>query len=192
MNNPGVYTTVISKNKKNGERERNDYYATDPKSVEALLKFESFNHYIWEPACGTGHISKVLEKAGYDVISSDLIYRGYGEKEPLNFLEYKDQIEDDIITNPPYSLAQEFVEKSLEITKPSAKIAMLLKIQFLEGKARAKLFKKYPPKIIYVFSERQVCAKNGEFEKIRGSAVCYAWFIWEKGFKGDPAIKWIN
>lgn len=192
MNNPGVYTTVISKNKKNGERERNDYYATDPKSVEALLKLESFNHYIWEPACGAGHISKVLEKAGYDVISSDLIYRGYGEKESLDFLEYKDQIEDDIITNPPYSLAQEFVEKSLEITKPGAKIAMLLKIQFLEGKARAKLFKKYPPKVIYVFSERQVCAKNGEFEKIKGSAVCYAWFIWEKGFKGDPAIKWIN
>lgn len=192
MNNPAVYTTVISKNKKTGERGQNDYYATDPESVKALLQLEKFNHYIWEPACGEGHISKVLESAGYDVLSTDLIYRDFGDERPFNFLDTNEEIEDDIVTNPPYSLSTEFVYKALEILRPGGKCAMLLKIQFLEGKARAELFKKYPPKVIYVFSERQVCAKNGRFEDIRGSAVCYAWFIWEKGFKGDPIVKWIN
>ena len=75
------------------------------------------------------------------------------------------------------------------------KVAMFLKVQFLEGKERRKLFEKHPPKVIYVASGRLLCAKNGEFEKMRqggGSAVAYAWFVWEKGFKGSPIIKWIN
>jgi hypothetical protein len=69
---------------------------------------------------------------------------------------------------------------------------MFLKLTFLEGQARKKMFEKYPPKRIYVFSSRVKCAKNGEFERMGSSAVCYAWFIWEKGFKGHPIIKWVN
>jgi hypothetical protein len=57
---------------------------------------------------------------------------------------------------------------------------------------RKELFKKHPPKIVYVSSSRLSCAKNGEFEKYPSSAVAYAWFVWIKGFKGDPIIKWIN
>ena len=74
-------------------------------------------------------------------------------------------------------------------------IISFLKVQFLEGKARKKLFEKYPPKVIYVASSRLLCAKNGEFQKMRdggGSAVAYAWFIWEKGYKGDTVVRWFN
>ena len=72
---------------------------------------------------------------------------------------------------------------------------MFLKVQFLEGKARRHLFDKHPPKTIYVASSRLLCAKNGDFEKMRkggGSAVAYAWFVWEKGFQGVPSVRWIN
>ena len=69
---------------------------------------------------------------------------------------------------------------------------MFLKLTFLEGQARRKLFEKYPPARIYVFSARVKCAKNGDFENIGSSAVAYAWFIWEKGFEGEPVIRWIN
>lgn len=69
---------------------------------------------------------------------------------------------------------------------------MFLKLQFLEGKQRKELFKKYPPKVVYVSSSRLICAKNGDFSEYKSSAVAYAWFVWEKGFKGDPIIKWIN
>lgn len=143
--------------------------------------------------CGEGHISKVLEDNGYKVHSSDLIYRDYGNPESIDFLKFETdkQLKIDIVTNPPYSYAKDFVEKSLDLIQNGCKVAMFLKLQFLEGKSRKELFKKYPPKVVYVSSARLLCAKNGEFEKYPSSAVAYAWFIWEKGFTGDPVIKWI-
>ena len=72
---------------------------------------------------------------------------------------------------------------------------MFLKLTFLEGKARySEIFAKTPPKKVYVFSERVMCAKNGEFDRMReggGSAVAYAWFVWRKGYAGDTIVKWI-
>ena len=189
MNNPSVFTTVISKNKKNGNRENNDYYATDPKMVEALLAVENFDKRVWEPACGEGHISKVLEAYGYNVKSSDLIYRGFGEIKPCDFLADNHKFDGDIITNPPYKFAQAFVEKALNSISNNHKVAMLLKLQFLEGRKRRILFDQNPPHTIYVFSERQECAKNGHF--VGACAVCYAWFIWKKGYPGPPIVKWI-
>lgn len=99
----------------------------------------------------------------------------------------------DIITNPPYSKAQEFVEHAIEISADGAKIAMFLKIQFLEGKARRKLFDRYPPKTIYVSSGRLRCAMNGDFERYaKSNAICYAWYVWVKGYTDETVIKWIN
>lgn len=66
---------------------------------------------------------------------------------------------------------------------------MLLKIQFLEGQKRSKLFSKYPPKYVYVNTKRQTCYLNGDMSRKMSSATCYCWFVWEKGFKGDPIIK---
>lgn len=71
------------------------------------------------------------------------------------------------------------------------KVAMFLKLTFLEGKARKQLFQKYPPKTIYVFSSRVCCGKNGVFDR-KNNAVAYAWFVWEKGFQGDPIVRWVN
>ena len=141
---------------------------------------------------GGGHLSKVLEQHGYNVRSTDLVYRGYGETEPLDFLNTKDVFDGDIVTNPPYKYALEFVRKSLDIVKHGNKVAMFLKLQFLESKSRKKLFLDSPPKTVYVCSSRIDCAANGEFETHKASAMAYAWFVWEKGFKGDPSIKWIN
>lgn len=101
----------------------------------------------------------------------------------------------DILTNPPYKYAKEFVLKALELVSTGRKVYMFLKLTFLEGKSRFKdLFSKYPPKSIYVFSERVMCAKNGDFETMKaggGSAVAYAWFVWEKGWQGKTTIDWI-
>nr|DAL75790.1 MAG TPA: adenine-specific methyltransferase [Bacteriophage sp.] len=138
-------------------------------------------------------MAKVLEDKGYQVISTDLIYRGYGNEKPVDFLqEPVAEFDGDIITNPPYKYALEFVEKALERVKPGRKVAMFLKLQFLEGKNRKQFFLIHPPKTVYVSSSRLKCAINGEFEKCISSAVAYAWFVWEKGYKGNPEIKWIN
>ena len=193
-NSNSIYKTLGTSNHTEKEREANDYYATEPKAVELLLEQEKFSQWVWECACGEGHISEVLKANGYYVFSSDLIDRGYEGTEVIDFLTAtKNEL--DIITNPPYKFAKEFVEHALNISPDGTKIAMFLKVQFLEGKERRKLFEKYPPKVIYVASGRLLCAKNGEFEKMRqggGSAVAYAWFVWEKGFNGAPKIKWIN
>lgn len=195
-NQNSIFKTLGASNHVESDREQHDYYATDPKAVEMLLEKESFSPYIWECACGEGHISKVLEEHGYKVRTSDIIDRGLENTELIDFL--KVQKEDiwgdfsrDIVTNPPYKFAKEFVEKALEISADSCKIAMFLKLTFLEGQARKKMFEKYPPKRIYVFSSRVKCAKNGDFAGIGSSAVCYAWFIWEKGYRGKPLIDWL-
>lgn len=195
-NAKSIYTPLGASNHSDGEREINDYYATDPGALVSLLKRETFSPYVWECACGGGHLSKVLDDYCYNVKSSDIIDRGYESTEIIDFLkvtkeDIKNKVSRDIITNPPYKYAKEFVEHALDISMDSVKVAMFLKLQFLEGKARRELFKKYPPKTIYVFSSRVKCAKNGEFDNISSSAVAYAWFIWEKGFNGNPCIKWI-
>ena len=199
-NKKSIFVTLAASNHSNKEREINDYYATEPKALELLLELEKFSPYVWECACGQGHLSEVLKAHGYKVKSSDIVDRGYIGTETLDFLkvnkqDIKQDFSRDIITNPPYKYAKEFVEHALNISMDSTKIAMFLKVQFLEGKARRKLFDKHPPKIIYVASSRLLCAKNGQFQKMRdggGSAVAYAWFIWEKGFKGDTIVRWFN
>lgn len=124
----------------------------------------------------------------------DIVDRGYVGTEVRDFLATTQDdlnFSPDIITNPPYALAKEFVEHALDISMDSVKVAMFLKIQFLESKKRYELFKKYPPKKIYVFVNRVNCGKNGIFGK-ESSAVCYAWFVWEKGYKGLPRVDWIS
>lgn len=196
-NRKSVLAMLGAAQNKTNSRALDDYYATEPKALEDLLEYEGFSNYIWECACGAGHLSKVLIDMGYDVRNTDIADRGLDNTEVKDFLMLRTSDIDrprDIITNPPYKYAREFVEKALEISHNGAKIAMLLRLQFLEGKHRRELFEKFPPARIYVFSRRIRCAKNGDFEaskKMGGSAVAYAWFVWVKGTKQEPVIKWI-
>ena len=191
-NKKATFVTIGATNHSEGEREIHDYYATEPKAMELLLQEESFDKYVWEPAVGEGHLAEVLKKKGYIVRCSDIVDRGYEDTEVLDFFKYNIVYCTDIITNPPYKYAKEFAEHALELIPEGNKVAMFLKLTFLEGQGRRNFFKKNPPKRIYVSSSRLNCAKNGDFEKYKSSALAYAWFVWEKGYIGDPVIKWIN
>lgn len=191
-NRNNTYMTLGASNHTDEERDPNDYYATESKAIDVLLSVEKFNNKIWECACGEGHLSKRLIELGYKVKSTDLINRGYGKWE-IDFLQCTEKWDCDIITNPPYKIAEDFIRKGIELT--NNKLALFLKVQFLEGQKRKLLFKEYPPKYVYVSSSRLQTAKNGEFEKMKeggGSAIAYAWWIWYKGFSGDTILKWIN
>ena len=178
-----VYKNLGASNHTEYDREMHDYYATDPKAVEMLLRLEKFSPNVLEPACGQGHMSEVIKAHGYNVVSCDLIDRGYGDRFE-DFLTRTESFDGDIITNPPYKWAQEFVEKSMEIVCHGNKVAMFLKLQFLEGKKRKDLFSKWPPKYIYVSSSRILCGINGNFDKVDGAgSVAYGWYIWEKGWE---------
>ena len=144
-------------------RAENDYYPTPPYATEQLLKHEKFYGEIWEPACGEGHISKVLEAADFTVCSSDAFYYAFGGVR--DFLDEDQCSFDHIITNPPYKLAQEFVEHSKTIAKH--KIAMLLRTAFLESQERYDFFqdKVFPLKCIHQFSKRLTIHKDGVDKK---------------------------
>lgn len=189
------------------EREENDYYATDPIAIDKLLSVEYPQHKIWECASGGGHLSKRLQEHGFWVYSTDIVDRGYCDEivdflneEPIYGIHAQPlfgrvQTAFDIITNPPYKYATEFVLRALELLPARCKCYMFLKLTFLESEKRYKqIFKDNPPIRIHVFSKRVACAKNGDFSRVKesgGSVTAYAWFVWEKGYKGTTTVDWI-
>lgn len=198
-NKNSIFKTIAASNHCTDERQEHDYYATDPKAVDALIKKENLEHELWEPACGEGHLSKRLIELGHNVLATDLIYRNYGWG-GVDFLLKKDIFHGSIITNPPYKYCTEFILKALELITTGHHVYMFLKLTALEGKDRYdRIYSKHPPKKVYVFSKRIVCAKNGVFEVQNNkgesvkvsSAVAYAWYVWEKGYNGPTIIEWI-
>ena len=173
-----------------------DYYATDPKALELLLELEEFSDNVWECACGGGHLCEVLKAHGHNVKASDLVNRGYPGTEVRSFFAFTEEDNDgrmDIVTNPPAKTAKQFIQHALRISAEGTKIAMFMRLQFLEGQSRKDLFETTPPKKVYVSTSRLLCAKNGQFDtEEESSSVAYAWFIWEKGYDGPTTIDWFN
>ena len=193
-----VYAVLGATSQSETEREQDDYYATPPKAVKQLCELEKFSHNILEPCCGEGHISKTLISLGYDVESSDIVNRGFGDRF-CSIMELEGPYDKDIITNPPYKYALEFLDKCLSLVTDGHKVAMFLKLQFLETSKRYYYFQKYPIKTVYVSSNRLGCGKGGVFNRFdkdgelnNGSAVCFAWFVWEKGYKGKTTLEFFN
>ena len=75
------------------------------------------------------------------------------------------------------------------------KVAVLMPLRYLSGKARLeRLFSNFPPKRVYVYAERINIAQNAEFEKFSdpgANMTIYAWFVWEKGYKGTTELHWM-
>lgn len=131
-------------------------------------------------------------------MSTDLVHReekfGIAIEGNVDFLTYKfNRKFDNIITNPPFNLAQEFIEHALELSND--KVIMFAKIQFLEGSKRRNMFDSTPLKYVYVFTKRVNPLRNGEELDEKGkpwsSTMCFAWFVWEKGYEGEPIIRWL-
>lgn len=191
-----TFITLGASNHTDKEREKNDYYATDPIAIDGLKSVWDIPKNVWECSCGEGHLSKRLEEFGHNVYSSDLIDRGYGDVKDFLKADTMPDGFDCILTNPPYSLATDFVIHGLGLLPEGGHLALFLKTTFLEGKKRYdSIFSKNPPKYIFQYSKRVLCAKNADFDGMKaggGSAVSYAFFIWEKGFKGDTIVRWID
>lgn len=169
-----------------------DYYATDPSAIDGLFASEKFGNKIWECASGENHLADRIEEYGKIVFRTDIISR----KDNIFTLDFlSDEAialsgDYDIITNPPYKYALEFCEQAIKLM--NNKTAMLLNLRFLEGQRRYDFFANHPMKKVLVYSSRLQCAKNGDFSLAKGGVTAFAWFIWERGFNGEPRISWIK
>lgn len=162
-------------------RPEGDFYPTPTWVTKALLTKTTLHGLTLEPACGDGAMSKVLVDHGLDVISTDLVYRGYGEQEPLDFLTFDPQglRVRNVVTNPPYSLALDFVEKAFTIA--DAKVCMFLKLAFLEGQERWRRLEGHYPDNVYAFTKRPQLTREGKPMK-NGGMIAFAWYVWDYPF----------
>lgn len=168
-------------NSNNEKRRELDFYPTPPEVTHALMnqshyKFDMLT--IWEPACGSGHMSKVLEQHGHYVYSSD-IDKNYDGADDIDFLSVDCKMFDAIITNPPFILAEEFIRHSLS---QAPIVAMLLKSQYWHAKKRMSLFNEFPPAYVlplswrpdFLFDQRKPGDKVNPPMEV-------AWSLWIKG-----------
>ena len=149
-------------------RQKEDFYPTPRYVTQALLDNYEFSGKIWEPACGDGRMAEVL-KEKYGTASVDFLL---SDKKAPN-----------IITNPPFQLAYEFIVQGLKSAEKT--LALLLPIRYLTGKKRAKLYAQFPPAKVIVIPNKV------DFLGFGKPAMEFAWFIWEKGRKtGITQIVW--
>jgi hypothetical protein len=179
------------------EREPHDWYREPPRIVDALLDVEEFHGTVLDPCCGGGTIPARCLARGIHAIGSDIVDRGYGIVQDVF-----DRMEpvDAIVTNPPYKLAVPVAQHALCL---ASKVALLLRINFLEGQSRKKFFKDAPLARIWVSAWRASMppgCMNGprdEFGALvvppaTGGTTTYAWFIFVRGHNDWPEVRWLE
>lgn len=209
----GKYSTIgmYGKYKKaNKEREANDYYATKPEEVRNILETAGINldgYNVLEPCAGEGYMLKGIEDyiAGkgwkVNLYGGDIKYReknvsktSFQVGEDMDFLgdNYKIPWDPDwIIMNPPYSIAEPFTIRALEMANKG--LVILVRLQFLEGKGRFEnIFKDNPPNDVYVYVDRIKCYKNGNFSDEKDKIQAYCWIIWDKSRSNKTLLHWIR
>lgn len=183
------------------DKAENDFYATDPKTVDLFMKkalqdglFSDLQEQIiWECACGNGNIAKKMKQYFPEshIRATDLVYRGYGEGN-IDFLTETRKAKM-IITNPPFSLMNDFIKQGLKLSDKY--LVLFAKIQTLEGVDRRKIVENSPLKYVYVHTTRQATWKNGEALDPKGkkwaTTMFLAWFIWDKTYTDEPVIRFL-
>jgi hypothetical protein len=144
---------------------KNDEYFTPEIAIHPLLPFLDKSKVIFECAYGGGNLAEHFRNAGFSVV---------GDRE-LNFLkdDFKDYY-DIIISNPPYSLKEEFLQRAFEIGKP---FAFLFPLTTLEGKKRGELFSKNEIQLIIPNKRINFILPEGSGNS--GAWFPVAWFCWK-------------
>ena len=172
-----------------------DLYETPAVAVEALLRVLVLpSGTIWEPACGRGAIANVLRAHGYRVVCSDLIDYGADPSaiQGVDFLKTT-EVPDGvgcIVTNPPYMLANEFTAHALDLCR---NVVMLLRLAFLESERRSPILDDAGLRRVLVFRTRlPMMHRDGWQGRKASSGLAFAWFVWERGYRGHPITQRIS
>jgi|SRR6266446_1680005 len=160
------------------DRVFNDYYIDPPFCSELLFDKIRFYGVIHDPACGSGNIVSSAVNSFYSVTYSDIMDRGSSRITPLVDYLKDETIRDNIVTNPPYYLCEEFFHHAWKHTKYAVAL-LLTRLAFLEGQKRNKsIFTPFPPTCVLVFSTRPSMPPPNVTEG--GGKTAYCWIIWNK------------
>lgn len=166
-----------------------DAYYTEPWVTNALIEGRGgLPVRVWEPAAGNGAMSNVLKAWGCEVLETDIDPQAEGI-EKRDFFDCKEAASQAIITNPPYSHAQQFIEHALNLTKPhKGMVALLLRNEYDSAKKRKHLFKDHP-----AFDTKLVLLKRPRWFADGASSPRhnFAWFIWNWNTQHHSRIDWI-
>lgn len=156
-----------------------DWYQETAACVDAFLAVEEFDGIVWDPACGGGNIPLRCEARGIPAMGSDLVDRAGGRWPVANFLDLTtagDAVH--VVTNPPFNLAQRFVEHALALVQ--GKVCIVQRLSFLEGQARRRFFLSSGLSRVWVHSSRQSMPPGGVDVLAKGGAVAYCWLVWDR------------
>jgi hypothetical protein len=173
-------------------RAADDFYCEPEWCAKRLFEVEKFEGRIWDPACGKGNIVRAAHGAGYEVVSSDLVPRGF-RCEHVDFL-ICDAGDDNIVCNPPFALGEKFVAHALRLAR--RKVAILLPANWLNADKRSRWIEKSPLRRVYFITPRPTMppgngVPKGREAEHRGLAD-YAWLVWLQGYDGRPEICWLR
>jgi hypothetical protein len=177
------------------ERLANDAYWTPAPVTEALLGRVQLRGIVWEPACGRGDMVRVIERAGYPVVASDVASyeteRDYRRQDFLETVTAPLGVES-IVTNPPYSHAQAFIEHAIALMLPRAgMVAMLLRNEYDSAKSRRTLFENpvFREKLVLTFRPRWI-DRNGDAPQA-SPRHNFAWYLWDHRHCGAATLGWL-
>lgn len=178
MSDQNIAVSIAGGNHK-GDRQANDFYASTPECVTSFLALERQHlagKRVLEPCCGDGAISKILIADGFDVVSTDLVDRGYGQG-GVDFLMTFTTDCTAIVTNPPFNLSEKFIWHALEDLQVEY-LALLLKSQYWHSKKRLPLFQKHPPAVVYPMTWRPDFLNKG------APTMDCQWTVWDRARPG--------
>jgi hypothetical protein len=171
------------------ERHPTDFYIEDSWAIEKFLDAEKFSGSVHDPACGSGQIPDACRRRGLLATGADLIDRGWPGTAVQDFLVDTDWWSN-VITNPPYKLAAEFVLHALEHC--AGKVAVLVRHTFQESQERYEsLFSVKPPSRIYNFVNRVHCPPGDSNAKRKGGSIFYIWAVWDPQHNGETITRWL-
>ena len=165
--------TAMAGGKASGARQDLDWYPTPDDVTRALLIADGRHmpYSIWEPACGDGAMAEVLRGWGHDVFATDIVDRGYsGQRATADFFAVKTPMAHGLITNPPFSLAHQWIQHALALCP--GYVALLTKSTFWHAGRRADLFESHPPAAVYPLLWRP------DFLRLGAPTMEAAWNVW--------------
>ncbi|MFT3728432.1 MAG: hypothetical protein QM759_11465 [Terricaulis sp.] len=179
------------------ERDKHDWYVEPYECSAALFAVEAFRGAIWDPACGVGRIVTEAQRAGLSAIGTDIVKRSDVCTLRCDFLKQQPDIKfSNIVSNPPFGVAEEFVQKSLTLVRSGGKVAMLLPLVWMAGfSAKRQWLPRSPLRRVFPLSPRPSMPPGAVIaagETPGNGTKDFAWFLWQNGYSGTPEIVFLN